>query len=530
MALLAWSELQAAPQTFDLTAASIGDVESAMADGAIDAEALTRLYLNRIAAYDRAWPGLHAIMALNPRALEEARALDAERRSQGPRGPLHGLPVLIKDNIDVAGLPTTGGSYALRGAIAERDAEQVRRLRQAGCVILGKTSMSEFASGPAISTLGGQILNPHALDRSPRGSSGGSAVSVAAAFSMFALGTDTGGSIRRPATANGVVGLRPTFGLNGRSGIMPLALSLDTVGPITRYVRDAALVMNVMVGPDPRDPVTLEAAKHRAADYSVGLKTDVLKGVRFGLLRDWMGKDSEVDGITENAVRCLRSRGATVIEVHLPRYVLGLGSGLYDAIHMPEFRQQIGAYLASLPGTGLPRNIDDLVKCTEAITTPTREGWVPNPGRLKSLIKQSKAVSLQDTPYLDALNEGRRIVRENLEWALKRERLDAFIVPTSSRPPEKIGGEAPQPPDFAGSVDQFVSAAGWPELVVPAGWTRDPALPVGLSFIGPAFSEARLLGFGFAFEQATLVRCVPVNTPPLPGEVIRLGGHDRTQH
>lgn len=513
-----FTTLRAEIVSFDLTSASIRETEAAFASNALNSETLTQLFLNRIAAYDKQGPSLHAIITLNPLAVAEARALDMERRAKGPRGPLHGIPVLIKDNIDVAGLPTTGGSYALRNSVARTDSEQVRRLRQAGCVILGKTNMSEFASGAAISTLGGQMRNPYALDHSPRGSSGGSAVGVAAVFATFALGTDTGGSIRRPSTANDIVGLKPTFGLNGRGGIMPLALSLDTVGPMARHVADVALAMNVMAGPDPRDPATVESAAKRAPDYTAELKSDALKGVRLGLLRDWMGRDQSVDAIMDAAIELLRSLGAEVIDVRFPRYVLGLGSGLYDAIHNPEFRQQIGDYLAALPGEDLPRNIDDLVRCTEKITAPTPEGWVPNPARLKSLKTQAAAGTLQDAPYLAALHEGRKIIRENWEWIMNQDKLDAFIVPTSSRPPELIANEPPRPPDLAGSVDQFSNVTGWPELVVPAGFTSNPALPVGLSFIGPAFSEARLLGYGYAFENAHAVRLLPSSTPQLPGE------------
>lgn len=525
LAVAAAAILRAETATFNLTSATIREVDAASDAGALNAEKLTRLFLNRIDAYEKAGPKLHAIITLNPKVIDEARALDTERAATGPRGLLHGIPVLIKDNIDVAGLPTTAGSYTLRNSIAVSDSEQVRRLRAAGCVILGKTNMSEFASGAAVSTLGGQMLNPHALDHTPRGSSGGSGVSVAAGFAMFALGTDTGGSIRRPSTATGIVGLKPTYGLVGRGGIIPLALSLDTVGPMARHVADVAVALNVMAGPDPRDPATADAAARRATDYTAGLTPDALKGARFGLLRDWMKRDAGVDAVVETAVAVLRNQGAEVVDITVPRYVLGLASGLYDAIHDPEFRAQIEAYLAGLPRRvpDTPRTIADIVRLTEAITGPTPEGWVPNPNRLATLKRQARAGRLQDTPYLAALNEGREIVRDNLTWLLSRERLDAFIVPTSSTPPGLIAEEttrvAPRPaPILPSSVDQLSNITGWPDLVVPAGFTSNPALPVGLSFIGPAFSEARLLGYGHAFELALPARRLPVFTPVLPGE------------
>jgi amidase len=262
-----------ATTTFDLTSASIADINAAFDAGALTSERLTQLFLARIAAYDKMGPALNAVLRINPLAVDEARALDAERKTKGPRGPLHGIPVLLKDNIDMVGLPTTAGFYALRDSMPTQDSEQTRRLRAAGCVILGKTNMSEFASGPAMSTLGGQIHNPHALDRSPSGSSGGNGAAIAAGFAVVALGTDTGGSIRGPAAVNGIVGLRPTFGLTGRGGIIPLALSFDTVGPMARHVADLAVALNVMVGSDPRDPGVV--ARERV-DYTAALKPRAL--------------------------------------------------------------------------------------------------------------------------------------------------------------------------------------------------------------------------------------------------------------
>jgi len=512
------AQVRAEPVTFNLTSATIRDVNSAFAAGVLTAEKLTRLHLDRIEAYEKNGPHLHAIITLNPRALDEARALDVERTAKGPRGPLHGIPVLLKDNIDVAGLPTTAGFYGLRNSIAPHDSEQVRRLRAAGCIMLGKTNMSEFASGAAISTLGGEMLNPHALDRTPRGSSGGSGVSVAAGFAMFALGTDTGGSIRRPASATGIVGLKPTYGLNGRTGIIPLALSMDTVGPMAHHVEDVAVVLNVMAGTDLNDSATRDTDANRAVDYTAGLSADALRGARFGLLRDWMGMDPGVDAVIDTAVAVLRSQGAEVVDIRLPRYVLGVGAGLYDAIHDPEFRHQIAVYLSTLPGEGIPRAIQDIVRLMESITAPTPEGWVPNPNRLVSLRRQANAGSLQDTPYQNALNEGRKIVRDNLAWVMSQHRLDAFIVPTSSRLPELIKAKDKPVPGIAGSVDQFSNISGWPDLVVPAGFTGTPPMPVTLSFIGPAFSEARLLGYGYAFEIALPARRLPLHTPRLQGE------------
>jgi amidase len=501
--------------TFDLTSASIEDINAAFRAGALTSEKLTQLFLARIEAYDKKGPKLNAVLRLNPRALDEARALDAERKQSGPRGPLHGIPVLLKDNIDAVGLPTSAGFFALRDSMPAQDAEQTRRLRAAGCVILGKTNMSEFASGPAISTLGGQILNPHAPDRTPGGSSGGNGAGIAAGFAVFALGTDTGGSIRGPSAVNGIAGLKPTFGLTGRGGIIPLALSLDTVGPMARHVSDLAAVLNVMVGPDPRDH---DVVARERVDYAAALKPNALKGARLGILRDYMKLDPTVDAVIETAVAVLRNQGAEVIDVTLPRFVLGLNMGLYETIRDTEFRYQIDEYLGSLSRTDLPKTHADIISLSEKVKAETPEGWVPNKARLDQYKREAKIGTLQDQPYVSALTDGRKMVRESLEWFLAKDHLDAFIGPTS-RPPRPIKDEAAQlPPTLGGSWSRLGNLTGWPDLIVPAGFTSDPMLPVALSFLGPAFSEAKLLAYGNAFEQALAVRRLPVTTPALPGE------------
>jgi amidase len=428
---------------------------------------------------------------------------------------LHGIPVLLKGNIDTVGLPTSAGFYALRDSMPSQDSEQTRRLRNAGCVILGLTNMSEFASGPAISTLGGQIHNPHALDRTPAGSSGGSGAGIAAGFAVFALGTDTGGSIRGPAAVNGILGLKPTFGLTGRGGIVPLALSLDTVGPMARHVADLAAALNVMVGPDPRDSA---AVTREHIDYVAALKPDALKGARLGLLRDYMKHDPTSDAVIETAVAVLRNQGAEVIDITLPRFILGLNLGLYETIRDAEFRYQIEDYLGSLSGAGLPKTHAEIMRLSEAVKDEMPEGWVPNRARLDQYRREAKAGTLQDQPYRSALTDGRKMVRESLEWFLAKDRLDALIGPTS-RPPRLIKDEsAVLPPVLGGQWSRLANVTGWPDLVVPAGFTSDPMLPVALSFLGPAFSEAKLLAFGHAFEQALAVRRLPATTPPLPGE------------
>jgi amidase len=419
--------------------------------------------------------------------------------------------VLLKANIDVAGWPATAGFYALRDSLAGADAEQTARLRRAGCVILGLTNMSEFASGPAISTLGGQIRNPYALDRSPAGSSGGNGAAIAAGFASFALGTDTGGSVRGPASANGIAGLRPTFGLTGRGGIIPLALSLDTVGPMAARVADLAVVLNVMAGPDPRDPAVVARPP---VDYTTALDSATLRGVRLGLARDFMGTDKAWDAVIETAVARLRSQGAEVVDIVFPRYLLALLPGLYPTIRDTEFRYQIEEYLTSLPRAVLPRTHADLIRLSQALTAPTREGWVPNPARLEAYRREATMGTPQDQPYLSAVGEGRKIVRDLLEWTLKQQRLDALVGATI-RPARLISEESI--PESRGWRD-LGALAGWPEVVVAAGYTAGPTLPIGVSFLGPPFSEARLLALAHAFERVNPVRRLPPATPSLQGE------------
>src|SRR6266849_4891139 len=285
----------AASKTIDIDSATIADLNRAFDAGTLTSEKLVKLCLARIQAYDHQGPFLNAVMALNPKALETARALDAERKTKGRRSPLHGIPVVLKDNYNTADLPTTGGSVLLEGSVPPDDAFLVKKLRAAGAVVIAKANLSEFASGAAQSSLGGQILNPHDLTRTPSGSSGGTGAAIAAAYAVVGLGTDTGGSIRGPSTANGIVGLKPTHGLLSRDGIIPLALSFDTGGPMARSVYDVAATLGVMTGVDPADPATKKADGKFATDYTKNLDANALKGARIGLARDFMGADPDVD-------------------------------------------------------------------------------------------------------------------------------------------------------------------------------------------------------------------------------------------
>ena len=509
----------ASAQTIDLTAATIADLHRALDAGTLTSERLVELYLARIEAYDDAGPKLNAILTLNPNALERARALDAERRDRGARSPVHGIPVVLKDNIDTADLATTAGSVLLKGSHPPDDAFIVRKLRAAGAIILAKVNMSEFASGGAVSSLGGPTRNPHDPTRSPSGSSGGTGAAIAAAFAQFGLGTDTGGSVRGPSTANGIVGLKPTHGLMSRDGIIPLALSFDMAGPMARHVYDVAAALGVMTGIDAADDATRKSEGRFETDYTQYLDAGALDGARIGIARDFLDQDSDVDWIIEAALEAMRDAGATVIDVRLPDWLLDANRDLYTTVRHREFRAQIQDYLATL-APGFPDTLADLVDQSMRLTAPT-DGAQPNPGRWSLMQREEESGELSDHEYRAVLEHGLPMVRTIIEGLMESDDLDAIVYPTSPRRPSRTdtdptrpgGGRRPSPIRFA-------NLTGFPDLVVPAGFTAN-GLPVGISFLGSAFSEPRLLALGYAFEQATKVRRLPVHTPALPSESIR---------
>ncbi len=312
LGLTSWSTAWAAP--VPLASATIGDINAAFKDGSLTSEQLVTLYLARIEAYDKQGPKINAVITLNPKALEIAKALDAERKAKGPRSPLHGIPVVLKDNFDTVDLPTTGGSIMLEGSLPPDDAYMVKRLRDAGAIILAKVNLSEFASGGAMSSLGGQTLNPHDLTRTPSGSSGGTGAAIAADYAPLGLGTDTGGSIRGPSTSNGIVGLKPTHGLLNRDGIIPLALSFDTGGPMARSVYDIAVSLGLMTGVDTADAATQKSKGKFHKEYTQFLKKDALKGARIGIARDFLGADEEVDWVIEAALNTMLAQGTTIVD------------------------------------------------------------------------------------------------------------------------------------------------------------------------------------------------------------------------
>jgi amidase len=500
-------------QALGLTEATIADINRAFDEGTLTSETLVERYLARIEAYDKSGPNLHAVIYLNPQALETARALDQERRRTGPRSALHGIPIVLKDNVDTGDMPTTAGSVMLDGSVPPDDAYIARKLREAGAIILAKLNMSEFASGGALSSLGGQMRNPHNPRRSPSGSSGGTGIAIAAGYAQTGIGTDTGGSVRGPSTANGIVGLKPTHGLLSRDGIVPLALSFDVPGPMARHVYDIAVMLNVMAGIDPADSATRKSEGRVPGDYTSTLDARALNGARVGVARDFMGTDGEVDWVIDASLEAMRNAGATVVEVRFPEWFLEARGDLYTTIRWPEFRAQIAEYLATL-GPEYPKTLEDLVAHSMQVTSPTSEGAQPNPPRWSLMQREEASGRLTDPEYVAVHEHGMPMVRALIEGIMDADSLDAIVYPTSPNPPDLIegngGGGGPSPVNLA-------NLSGFPDLIVPAGFTSD-RLPVGISFLGRAFSEPQLLAIGYAFEQATKARRDPVYTPALPGE------------
>jgi len=506
-------------KTIDLDSATIADINAAFKAGTLTSEGLVQMCLARIRSYDREGPALHAVMTLNPKALETARELDAERKAKGPRSALHGIPVLLKDNYNTADLPTTAGSVLLEGSIPPADAFLVKKLRDAGAIILAKVNMSEFASTPSQSSLGGQSLNPHDLRRTPAGSSGGTGVAIAAAYAPLGMGTDTGGSIRGPSTANGIVGLKPTHGLLSRSGIIPLALTFDTGGPMARSVSDVAVALGLMTGIDPADDATRKSDGKFSTDYTKDLKIDALKGARIGIARDFRGNDPDVDWVVEAALDAMRKAGATIVDVRLPKWLLESKVEFYNAIRMPEFAAQIKDYLSTIKPE-YPKTIEELIDQANRFTAPRADGARPNPGRWTSFKREASSGSLEDYRYTSVRDHGLPLVRAAFEGIFAAEKLDAIVYPTSTRRPVLLAAQPDTPPvSPTASATNFANLTGFPDLIVPAGFTGDN-LPVGISFFGLAFSEQKLLSLGFSFEQATRARRAPVHTPALAGESI----------
>ncbi|MBU1377359.1 MAG: amidase [Alphaproteobacteria bacterium] len=489
--------------------ASAGEQQAALTDGRATSEQLVRAYLERIERIDRAGPKLNAVLALNPHALDDARRLDAERKAGKLRGPLHGVTILLKDNIETAdGTATTAGSLALAANVTNRDAPIVTRLREAGAIVLGKTNLSEWAnfrgarSISGWSAVGGLVRNPYSLDRTACGSSAGSGAAVAAGLAAFAIGTETDGSITCPAALNGIVGLKPTVGLVSRTYIVPISPEQDTAGPMTRTVADAAAMLNVIAGSDPADPATKDADS-RKANYLAGLKRDALKGARIGVLFPWKGRSPQTDKVFDAALQTLRDQGAVLVDVKgLDDAAASKLGDLESESLRTEFKAALNAYLASTPAAVKSRTLADLIAFNKA---EARELVLF--GQESFEAAQAKP-PLTDPAYKEQRAAARKLARDTLDKLLADNKLDAIVSPSGGPPSvtDPVNGGP-----FFGSPSRLPAVSGYPHLTVPSGYAT--GLPVGLSFLGPEWSDARLLALGYAYEQAARARREPEFLP-----------------
>ena len=501
---------------FEVHEQSILDLQAAQTAGKVTSRGLVESYLARIQAYDQAGPRLNAIVLINPRARDEAEALDRERLEKGPRGPLHGIPVLIKDNYDTADMPTSGGSLALATLQPAADAFQVRKLREAGAVILGKTTMHELASGITnISSLTNQTRNPYDLYRTPGGSSGGTGAAIGASFAAAGMGSDTCGSIRIPAANQNLVGLRGTHGLSSRSGVMPLSSTQDIAGPLARTVTDLAIMLDATVGADPADAITKDSAGHIPKSYREALVDGGLKGARIGVLRSlWgtAGEDGEVTGIMNKALDGMKAQGAEVVDIAVP----GLDDLLRESsVIADEFKFDLMAYLAKHPNAPV-KSLGEVIE--------------------RGLHHEALDAQLQ------AAQHAARSVRPNITG--RRWSSGAPLGPRSS-PRSKNSASMCSPTRRCvarpaaigdaqiGSNCQLSATTGLPAISIPGGFTTD-GLPIGLELLGGAWTEATLLKYAYAWEQVTKPRRAPFSTPPLVKGVAPAAGgcrhHDRRGH
>lgn len=478
---------------FDLIETTIADIHEAYRNGTLTARELTQRYLDRIEAYDKP-TGLNAIVVVNPEALAEAERLDAEFQETGKLRPLHGIPIIVKDNYDTKGLQTTGGSKALEGSLPPDDATQVRRLKEAGAIVLAKSNMAEWAFSPMLteSSILGVTRNPYDLERVPAGSSGGTAAAVAANLGAVGLGTDTGNSIRGPSSHQALVGIRSTMGLTSRDGIIPLYLRNDIGGPMARTVEDAVRILEVIAGPDPADPVTMRSEGKAPENYTQFLDPDALQGARLGLFRRYVDDpdtDRQIRELTMAAVRDLEEAGATVVDsFDIPDY-----DTLTSGIWCPTFVTDVNAYLASL-GEAAP-----YPTIQEIFEAGIYSDYIED--RLAYFIKEKA-----DATCPDVYTREKNIrLRETILRAMDSLQLDAIIYPTWSNPPRKIGDlDSP-----AGDNSQILSPhTGFPAITVPMGFSYDQ-WPAGLTFVGRLFDEPKLIGYTYAYEQTTQHRWAP---------------------
>ncbi len=494
-----------ASEPFDPSNASIEQLEGAMSSGRTTSEDLVRFYLDRISRFDKNGPGINALISLNPAALDAARQSDNRRRSGKGVRPLEGIPFIVKDNYDTTVLPTTGGSAALKWSRPNANAVVVQRLLDQGAILIGKANMSELAASYGrlgYSSAGGLTLNPYNTRRDVSGSSSGSAAAVAADFATFALGTDTSGSIRGPASVAGLVGLRPTLGLTSRTGVIPLSLTVDTAGAITRTVDDMAVVLDAIAGVDPADAATALRPPSKG-NYRATLRTVGLKGARLGVLTNFRGGNPEVDG-TEAGVRDrLTSQGAVLVPVTLPKRYEDLWSLVLGPVGEAEFKPEFNRYLEGVDANGV-RSLEDLIRVSESPAVAGSPTPV-NPARLESL-RQANGSKLIDSPaYISLLTQTIPGLRQELTAVMERDHLDALVFPTMSCPATPRFDQ-PDPTYLCKSDDVYkasyiASAVGFPEVTVPAAIVSSN-MPVGYSFLGLPDQETKLLGMARAFQAS----------------------------
>jgi amidase len=497
---------EASVKPFELDEASITELREGLESGKHTARSLTEKYLARIEAIDRKGPALRSVIELNPDALAIADALDKERKDKGARGPLHGIPVLIKDNIDTADqMATTAGSLAFFGAKPPQDAFLVRKLRKAGVVLLGKTNLSEWAnfrcsySTSGWSGRGGLTKNPYALDRNTSGSSSGSGAAVAANLCAVAVGTETDGSIVSPSSVNGIVGIKPTVGLVSRSGVIPISATQDTAGPMARSVRDAAILLSALAGVDPDDKTTADAKDQSFPDYTKFLDAKGLKGARIGVARNYFGFHDAVDAVTKDALAVLKGAGAILIDpADLPN--IDKVGEFETTVMLYEFKAGLHAYLARLGPKAPVRSLADII----AFNDRNKKKEMPFFGQ-NTLVKAEAKEALTAKEYLDALEKCRTLARkEGIDAVMDKHKLDALVAPTEGPAwlTDLVDGDR-----SLGTSSTAAAVAGYPTITVPAGFVF--GLPVGISFFGRAWSEPVLLKLAYAFEQASKARKPP---------------------
>ncbi|MGE6514785.1 amidase family protein [Lysinibacillus sphaericus] len=518
MAVLPLASVSAEETEFDPFEKSVREISNALDNNQITSEQLVKYYLERIKAYDKQGPTINSFTNINEEAIEIAKQLDAERQSKGTRGVLHGIPIVVKDNFNVKGMPTTAGSVALKEAYPEKDAFTIQKLKDAGAIIIGKTNMSEFAASYGrlgYSSLGGLTLNPYNLKRDASGSSSGTAAAITANFGVFGLGTDTSGSVRGPSYVTGLVGIRPTLGLISRDGVVPSSLNFDTPGPMARSVEDVAIALSFMAGVDEKDDQTLAAKGHIVEDYSKSLDNAALKNARIGVAVDFFGDNAEVDTITNEALKKMEEMGTELIPVSFSETTQYLWTPIIGPINEANFKVQLEMYLKQFPESQ-PKTLEEIIKISES-TEVLNSATPVNPAGLEGLKTNLKQAAFKDTPeYNHLVTQDIPKVRNEVQSIMEKENLDAIVFPTMSCPASPRFDKE-DPTYVCESYDTYAAsyvatATGFPEITVPAGTTREE-LPVGISFLGLAYNEQSLLDIAYSFEQATNARTLPKTTP-----------------